>query len=198
MMTRIGALEDGGVDDLAGQTTAAEPSYEIDVQVDDPFADQVDVDAVKAAVRATLWEQGPPRAAVSVWITDDETIRELNRAYRGVDAATDVLSFASHEGGADDPALADPPPELAAILDAQLGDVIIAYPYAERQAHRFGNSVTAELRLLAVHGTLHLLGYDHQTPADEAEMWAIQEGVLRPFGDQKLARRTYPPTSTTP
>jgi probable rRNA maturation factor len=198
MMTMTGSLEDGGVGDLIGQTAVADPSYEIDVQVNDPFISQVDVEAVVDAVRAALWAHGQSRAAVSVLITDDETICDLNRVYRGVDAATDVLSFASHEGDADAPGVADPPPELAGILAAQLGDIVIAYPYAARQALRFGNSVTAELRLLAVHGTLHLLGYDHQTPEEETEMWAIQEEILRPFGDQELTRRTYPPPSATP
>ena len=197
-MTMTDAVEDGTVGGLADQEARTGRDYEIDVQVDDPFTGRVDVEAVMAAVRAALREQGPLQAAVSILITDDETVRELNRVYRGVDAATDVLSFASHEGDADAPGLADPPPALAAVLAAQLGDIIIAYPYAERQARRFGNSVTAELRLLAVHGVLHLLGYDHHTPADEAEMWAIQETILRPFGDQKLARRVYPPTSATP
>lgn len=198
MMAMTDALEDGTAGGLADQRAKAGRDYEIDVQVDAPFTDRVDVEAVMAAVRAALREQGPSPAAVGVLITDDETIRELNRVYRGVDAATDVLSFASQEGDASAPGLADPPPALAAVLAAQLGDIVIAYPYAERQAQRFGNSVTAELRLLAVHGTLHLLGYDHHTPADEAEMWTLQEAILRPFGDQKLARRVYSSASATP
>ncbi len=197
-MMMADAFEEGSADTLVDGKSDDERSYEIDVQVDDPLAGRVDAEAVVVAVRAALREQSLSQASVSVLITDDATIRRLNRAYRGVDAATDVLSFSSREGNADDPGLADPPPALAAALAAQLGDIVIAYPYAERQARRFGNSVTAELRLLAVHGTLHLLGYDHQTAADETEMWALQEAILRPFGDQKLARRTYPPASATP
>ena len=68
---------------------------------------------------------------------------------------------------------------------------MIAYPYAARQAERFGNSVRAELRLLAVHGTLHLLGHDHATQAEEDAMWAIQEAILAPLGDAAVARRRY-------
>jgi probable rRNA maturation factor len=83
------------------------------------------------------------------------------------------------------------PPELAEELDRHLGDVVIAYPYAERQAQQFGNSAAAELRLLAVHGTLHLLGYDHASPEEEEEMWAVQEAILAPLGEATLARRTY-------
>ena len=76
-------------------------------------------------------------------------------------------------------------------MGAYLGDIVIAYPYAARQAVRFGNSTAAEVRLLTVHGVLHLLGYDHATPAEEAAMWAIQEQVLAAFGDAALARRAY-------
>jgi probable rRNA maturation factor len=83
------------------------------------------------------------------------------------------------------------PPELAAEMDRHLGDVVIAYPYAERQAQRFGNSLAAELRLLAIHGTLHLLGYDHATSDEEEAMWAEQEAILAPLGEANLARRTY-------
>jgi len=156
------------------------------------------LDAVLADAEAVLGELRLGEAELSIVLCDDAFIHPLNRDHRGKDKPTDVLSFASHEGDADAPGVADPPPELAGILAAQLGDIVIAYPYAARQALRFGNSVTAELRLLAVHGTLHLLGYDHQTPEEEAEMWAIQEEILRPFGDQELTRRTYPPPSATP
>ena len=64
-------------------------------------------------------------------------------------------------------------------------------PYSARQAAHYGNSVTAELQLLAVHGTLHLLGYDHQDDDAEAAMWALQEQVLAQFGQGALARRVY-------
>ena len=121
-------------------------------------------------------------------VTSDEAVQQLNRDYRGVDAPTDVLSFAAQESSDEEPELVLPP-EVAAELAAYLGDIVIAYPYAARQAARFGNSVAAELRLLTVHGVLHLLGYDHATPAEEAAMWAIQEQVLAAFGDAALARR---------
>ena len=73
--------------------------------------------------------------------------------------------------------------ELAAELDRHLGDVVIAYPYAEHQAQRFGNSVAAELRLLAIHGTLHLLGHDHETSdADAERMEALERRILKRLG----------------
>ena len=66
---------------------------------------------------------------------------------------------------------------------------------AARQAERFGNSFAAELRLLTVHGVLHLLGYDHATLEEEAEMWALQEEILAPFGDRGLSQRDHDRTA---
>lgn len=141
---------------------------------------------------------GQQDAVFTLVITDDATVQQLNRDYRGVDAPTDVLSFADHDevpGDAGGPAVAPSihglPEEVAAELGAYLGDIIIAYPYAARQAATYQNSVDAELRLLAVHGLLHLLGYDHGTPEEEAAMWALQRQILAPFGDAHLTNRTY-------
>ena len=128
---------------------------------------------------------------MTITITDDETVRTLNRQYRDVDAPTDVLSFASHDAGSAELEGFALPPELADELAAYLGDIVIAFPYATRQAGRYGNSVGAELRMLAVHGALHLLGHDHDTPAAEAAMWAVQDAVLGMFGDHGLSDRSY-------
>jgi probable rRNA maturation factor len=169
---------------------------QVDVQVDEPFLDLVDAGEIESAVVATIAQQAHllrtvgPAMAVTVVITDDETVRTLNLTYRGIDAPTDVLSFAAHEGSEEAQPLVLPP-ELANEMHAYLGDILIAFPYARRQAEHFGNTAAAELRLLAVHGTLHLLGYDHDTAEREAEMWAAQETVLAGFGDAALARRTY-------
>jgi probable rRNA maturation factor len=172
------------------------PAFDIAVQVDDAlagdaFAAQVDTVALASAIAAALRHAGLGRAALSVVLTDDATVRHLNRAYRGVDAPTDVLSFAAQDEGEGPGEPQDLPAELADLLDAQLGDVIVALPYAARQAERFGNSFDAELRLLAVHGVLHLLGYDHATPEEEAEMWALQEEILASFGDRGLSHRDH-------
>jgi probable rRNA maturation factor len=165
--------------------------YTIDIEIDEPFGSLVEADDLVKVVSAALDGQAAPHAEITLVITDDEAIHELNRTYRGVNAPTDVLSFSSQEVALSDGEPVNLPPELAVLLDAHLGDIVIAYPYATRQASRFDNSVAAELRLLAVHGTLHLLGYDHDTPEAEAEMWARQEKILRMFGDQELARRVY-------
>jgi len=142
---------------------------EVDIQVAEPYAARVDVDDLAEYARRALALEGLEEGALTIVITDADTVRELNRTYRGVDAPTDVLSFAMREG--EDMIL---PEEESPYL----GDVIIAYPIAEQQAQQYGHSVQEELRLLAVHGVLHLLGYDHATPEEEARMWARQAEVL--------------------
>jgi len=151
----------------------------VDVQIDEGFIRKVNPQNIILAVTQTLqaYDQNITQfrdtIRVTVVITDDAQSQSLNSDYRGVDAPTDVLSFASQENSSDGP---DDtlilPPELMAEMNAYLGDLIIAYPYTERQAAKYGNSIEAELRLLAVHGTLHLLGYDHSTPEEEQVMWA--------------------------
>lgn len=88
------------------------------------------------------------RGTVTVALVDDRSVRRLNRAYRGIDRATDVLSF---EGGS----------------RQALGDIVIATGVARRQAREIGHSYRDELRTLALHGLLHLLGYDHETDCGE-------------------------------
>lgn len=163
----------------------------VNIEVDDAYASEIDAGDIARAVEKTLHRQGMHSAEVTVYITDDETVRDLNRQYRQIDAPTDVLSFASQESGGADAGNFVLPPELAAEMAAYLGDIVIAYPYAQRQAAGYNNPVASELRLLAVHGTLHLLGHDHDSPQSEAAMWAIQEEVLAEFGDTGLSHRSY-------
>ena len=162
----------------------------VDVQVDEAFATFVEPAELSGVAVAVLQHEGVVGGKLTVVVTDDDAVQALNRDYRMVDAATDVLSFAAQDVTGDAPELVLPP-ELAAEMRQYLGDIVIAYPYAARQAARFGNSVAAELRLLTAHGVLHLLGYDHATAEDEAAMWVVQEAVLAPFGDAAIARRTY-------
>ena len=163
----------------------------ITIQVDEAFFELVDEANLTQVIAHLLQHMARPTAALTLVVTDDDAVQELNRDYRGVDAPTDVLSFAAQESAPSAPALAGLPPELAEELSNYLGDIIIAYPYAARQAAHYQNSVAAELRLLAVHGVLHLLGYDHATAEEEAAMWALQSAVLAPFGDAHLSQRTY-------
>lgn len=169
--------------------------FEIALQVDDEYAAGVDVENLHAVAVATLRAAAVDNvvadAELSILLTSDAAVQELNRDYRGVDAPTDVLSFAAQEGeDGQDLAL---PPELAAEIDRYLGDIIIAYPYVVQQAAHFGNTPAAELRLMVVHGILHLLGDDHDTSEATAAMWARQEAVLAQFGDQGLSHRQYEP-----
>lgn len=115
-------------------------------------------------------------AEVSLTLVDDAAIRELNRTYRGVDAPTDVLSFALEETAPEEPGYTDPGE------DRLLGDIIISVPTAVRQAGEYGHSLARELAFLAVHGFLHLLGYDHATAAGAADMEARQEAILAGVG----------------
>lgn len=121
-----------------------------------------------------------PRAEVSVVLADDAYIHSLNRQYRGKDTPTDVLSFAMNEpcAGEQEPAIAQAPAELEILL----GDIIISLDTAARQAEEFGHSLERELAYLTVHGMLHLLGYDHEVQADQAEMRQEEEHVLTQLG----------------
>lgn len=118
------------------------------------------------ALDLLLQTHGLPPSEVSVLLTDDEEIRRLNREYRGLDHPTDVLSFTA-------------PPNAA----AHLGDVAIAVPYAERQAIAHGIALNDEVVFLALHGGLHLLGFDDETEEQRAEMLrrmnevAVQMGI---------------------
>lgn len=171
-------------------TSVMSTDYVIHFDVDDSFQAEVDQTTITAAIQHVLRLSGVVRASLTVAVTSDETVQQLNRDYRGIDAPTDVLSFAQEEDAEEKLAL---PPELANEFADYLGDIVIAFPYAERQAVQYQNDINAELRLLAVHGTLHLLGHDHTTPEEEAAMWALQEAALAQFGDHGLSHRSYEP-----
>jgi probable rRNA maturation factor len=116
-------------------------------------------------------------------VADDETVRELNRRYRGLDEVTDVLAFSPHHGGPEEgegrprPLEPVPFPRLESSGEF-LGEVIIAYPQAERQAAQLGHSPGQELADLVVHGVLHLLGYDHGDPESESAMLEQHRAAL--------------------
>jgi probable rRNA maturation factor len=122
---------------------------------------------IQRAIRAALREEKvPDDCEVSVLLTDNEGIHELNRGYRGVDRPTDVLSFPANElaPGEFDAALCEEDAETGRLF---LGDMAISLEKCEAQAVEYGHSFERELMYLTVHSTLHLLGYDH---VDEGEM----------------------------
>ncbi|GAA0457577.1 rRNA maturation RNase YbeY [Alkalibacillus silvisoli] len=115
-------------------------------------------------------------AEVSVTFVKDEDIRQINRDYRDKDYATDVISFALEEQGEG---------ELEVVgddLPIHLGDIIISIDRAKEQAHEYGHSLDREFAFLAVHGFLHLLGFDHDSEEDEKKMFEKQETILQKFG----------------
>ena len=132
-----------------------------------------DVTVVHSAVRTTLKVHNAEPCEVSVLLTDDVDIRQLNRDYRGIDAPTDVLAFSMREG------------EDGEVNPSLLGDLVISLETAARQAaKRDGLSGTCgnlntETALLTVHGTLHLLGYDHQTQEEAEIMFEKQKNIFR-------------------
>ncbi len=136
----------------------------LEATVDLPF----DPTSVEQAARAALTYQ-KARGDLTIVLTDDEQLRRLNRDYLGVDAPTDVLSFPASE----------PDPETGSIY---LGDILISLPRAEEQARLAGHSVEDEVRLLVVHGVLHLLGFDHATDAEKTVMWQAQAAILHTLG----------------
>ncbi|MEI2689622.1 MAG: rRNA maturation RNase YbeY [Anaerolineae bacterium] len=149
------------------------PPANIELQIDPAYEDLVPVQRLHQAISATLRHGDAENAEMTLVIADDLLLTQLNRQYRGIDAPTDVLSFAAHEESEGQELFVTAPEALN-----YLGDVIISFPTAERQAAAAGQSVAAELCLLAVHGVLHLLGYDHASPEEEADMWARQAQIL--------------------
>lgn len=140
----------------------------------------------------------PEGIELDLSIVSNEEIQVLNRDYRGLDKPTDVLSFALTEVTSEfdvDFAHLDLTEEAEETEDLEetefedeeaipqhLGDILISYPRAQEQAQDYGHSLDRELAFLAVHGFLHLNGYDHQTEEEAQEMFKIQEEVLTTYG----------------
>ena len=160
------------------------------IQIDERFQASLDEAWLVAAARAALHACGRPQHSLSILVVDDDEVQRYNRVYRQEDAPTDVLSFAINEGS---PFIAEMSDDLAAELDAELGDLLLALPYASRQARQYGHSLAAELQLLVVHGTLHLLGYDHDTETRQAAMWRKQTEILSTLTAEDLTPRLTTP-----
>lgn len=139
---------------------------EVEVSVGEGVTSPVEPARVAAAVRHVLREEGVEAAEISVALVGDAEITALNADYLEHEGPTDVISFALHEGD-----------------EAPLGDVYVGVDQALRQAADYGATPAEEVLRLAVHGTLHVLGYDHPEGADRtgSEMFARQEELLRAF-----------------
>ena len=166
---------------------------EIDISVDEPYQQELSEVWLRTVMEAALVEalpQGEP-AQVGLVVTDDKTVQELNRQFRGLDEVTDVLSFSAFHSGywEGDPQESDEASpesvdseELNFVLPpgepSPLGEVIISFPQTIRQAQERNGPVEQELALLIIHGVLHLVGYDHMESEDEAQMQAKERSAL--------------------
>lgn len=153
----------------------------VSIEVDAPFADEADPAALEQLAAHVLAGEGvAPPAEVSIWITDEDQLHTLNRTYRNVDRSTDVLSF----GAEDDDAT---PFVSAPDQPRYLGDLAVSFPHVVRQAEEYGHSRQRELSYLVTHGLLHLLGYDHEQPADAERMRGREEALLGALGITRAA-----------
>lgn len=123
----------------------------------------------KAATESLRHQAAPEDADLTVVLTDDAQLHDLNKEYLSVDAPTDVLSFPSDQTD----------PETGA---RYLGDILISVERAAAQAAAAGHATEAEVQLLVVHGVLHLLGHDHAEPEEKARMWQAQAEILSGLG----------------
>lgn len=127
----------------------------------------------KAATLCAMHEElDPMRLTLSVTFVDKDEIHRLNKQYRNVDRPTDVLSFPQFDSYA----------YMESWMEVPLGDVVICSDKAREQAEEFGHSYERELIYLFVHSVFHLLGYDHETEEEKAEMRAAEESVMNKLG----------------
>lgn len=125
--------------------------------------------ALKRAILHALALAKADPGSLTLRVTDEAELRRLNAQFAGSEGATDVLSFS------------DGDPDVEG-TGAYFGDIVIALPVAEANAKAAGHDVQAELVLLAVHGTLHLLGYDHTDELARGAMWQRQDQILGDIG----------------
>lgn len=136
------------------------------------------IDMLEKLIKYTAeHEEVDENSEVSISFVNNDEIQRINKQYRGKDYPTDVISFALEEQSED---------ELEIIgdesLPVHLGDIVISIEKAKEQSEEYEHSFEREIGFLAVHGFLHLLGYDHETDEEEKEMFERQENILQEFG----------------
>ncbi|MDY3126603.1 MAG: rRNA maturation RNase YbeY [Corynebacterium sp.] len=137
-----------------------------------------------------------PNAEATITCVDLDTIAELHVRWMDLEGPTDVMSFPMDELT---PGAMTPRPDAAEASPAMLGDIVLCPEFALRQAEAAGHSLAHELALLTTHGCLHLLGYDHATPAEEQEMFALQNELLAEWYDFVAATgKKFPPKPSGP
>ncbi|EHL73735.1 rRNA maturation RNase YbeY [Bacillus smithii] len=138
---------------------------------------QEDLELVEQLLQFASEKEGiQEESEVSVTFVDNQRIQEINRDYRHKDQPTDVISFALEETDEEEVEI------IGEDMPRVLGDIIISVPKAREQAHDYGHSFQRELGFLAVHGFLHLLGYDHMTEEEEKIMFSRQREILHEYG----------------
>ena len=141
----------------------------INIIISEAYASRLSQYLIRETAQAVFEHQEvSDPSTLSIVIDDNQKLKDLNRQFRSIDSTTDVLSFSSGEID----------PETG---QEYLGDIIISWQKAEEQARTSSQSVACEIRLLVVHGILHLLGFDHATAEEQKEMWAIQNQILEKF-----------------
>lgn len=147
----------------------------LSIQIEGPFVNLVDRGWLRRAVELTLAQSSINYGIeLDLVITGDDTVRNLNKTYRGVDSTTDVIAFALSEPAGNEAERFIMPPDRF----IHLGELIVSYAQAWRQAKEQKHSIERELAILVAHGVLHLLGYDHELPKDKKEMQALEAKAL--------------------
>ena len=145
----------------------------IEVLSEDQALTKEEEEGIRRACQTAL-EMENAQGDITVLVAGAEHIRALNRDFRQVDRVTNVLTFPSFEG---ETVLGTP--------EGYLGDIMICRSRAVEQAEEYGHSLSRELAFLAVHGTLHILGYDHMVPEEEQVMRARQRDILERIGETR-------------
>jgi probable rRNA maturation factor len=144
----------------------------IEFQTNVPKDIQINRKTIRFGIEKVLEVANNPEVDITIRFTDDTELHKLNKEFRGIEKSTDVLSF--NQDTID--------PETQRLY---LGDIIISYERAAEQASDHSHSFDEECALLAIHGTLHLLGYDHYEKEEKEKMWNLQQTILREIINQK-------------
>ncbi len=174
---------------LQGFTMSKAPIPRVDVSISPSYKGEVTRHWLLKIARCALANALPNTSCqMGLVIGDDAMLKDLNHKYRGLDEVTDVLSFSTEHGGhwEGDGESPGPSPDISDFLmmpeePHHLGEVIISLPQAKRQALDAQRSLDRELAHLVVHGTLHLLGYDHVEDAESAAMRSREQEIMSAF-----------------
>lgn len=157
--------------------------FDLSLLIEPSYRDKLDAALIEKAVSCALEVEGVGYAAeVSVAVTGDETVAELNARFRGKHGTTDVLSFSMSGEEVGEGGFVSPPSGKQ-----DLGEVIISYPQAKRQADGLGHDTKDEIAFLAIHGVFHLLGYDHEMVSEAKLMREMETRALGKIGIERSA-----------